>query len=381
MGYLVTLALIGFLSFGLADDITCPAKKSKNTAKLGSGESSVFKTQEGATYGAKTNCQAKYIKLKSCKKLQMTCDSFQLGKGDVMLVKAGKKKYKFSGKKFTPVSSTSKALVVTFRSNKKQNGPGAECTIACSDAPQTTTPAPTTASSGGGVASNAEYCAFNSDHTMCKYDGPSADCAAKTIYRELSASAKQAILDKHNELRRRVAKGEETGGINPPQPQASNMKKMVWNNELEAIAQRWADQCNFGHDSTRDKIDGTMVGQNAYWGANSAEQAESVIQGGMTKSAQAWYDEVTDPGFNSNNINPYVFDYGTGHYTQVVWADSEELGCGMVYYKGDSWYENLVVCNYAVTGNFIGQAMYKVGTSCSECPSGYTCDDGLCAKA
>ena len=27
------------------------------------------------------------------------------------------------------------------------------------------------------------------------------------------------------------------------------------------------------------------------------------------------------------------FTYGTGHYTQVVWADTEELGCGMVYSK------------------------------------------------
>ena len=24
---------------------------------------------------------------------------------------------------------------------------------------------------------------------------------------------------------------------------------------------------------------------------------------------------------------------GTGHYTQVVWAATEELGCGMVYYQ------------------------------------------------
>ena len=57
--------------------------------------------------------------------------------------------------------------------------------------------------------------------------GPSADCAAKTEFRQLSAAAKAAILDKHNELRRRVAKGEETGGINAPQPAAANMRKMV----------------------------------------------------------------------------------------------------------------------------------------------------------
>ena len=57
--------------------------------------------------------------------------------------------------------------------------------------------------------------------------GPSAECSAKTSFRELSAAAKAAILDRHNELRRRVAKGEETGGINPPQPQAANMRKLV----------------------------------------------------------------------------------------------------------------------------------------------------------
>ena len=57
--------------------------------------------------------------------------------------------------------------------------------------------------------------------------GPSSSCTAKTIFRELSSAAKDAILEKHNELRRRVAKGEETGGINSPQPGASNMKKLV----------------------------------------------------------------------------------------------------------------------------------------------------------
>jgi len=84
------------------------------------------------------------------------------------------------------------------------------------------------------------------------------------------------------------------------------MKKLVWNDELEAIAQRWSDQCTFGHDTTRDKIDGTSVGQNAYWGANSVEEAESAVQAGLTKAAQSWYDEIKDPGFDSQSINPFV---------------------------------------------------------------------------
>ena len=40
---------------------------------------------------------------------------------------------------------------------------------------------------------------------------------------------------------------------------ASNMRKLVWNSELEAVAQRWADQCTFGHDSMRNTLDGTQV--------------------------------------------------------------------------------------------------------------------------
>ena len=104
----------------------------------------------------------------------------------------------------------------------------------------------------------------------------------------MSDSAKQAILDKHNELRRRVAKGEETGGINAPQPGATNMKKMVWNTELEAIAQRWSDQCTFGHDSERNKLDGTSVGQNAYWTGSNQQVSEADVQAGVNEATQAW---------------------------------------------------------------------------------------------
>ena len=44
--------------------------------------------------------------------------------------------------------------------------------------------------------------------------------------RELTETAKQALLDTHNELRRKIARGEETSGS---QPAASNMKKLVRN--------------------------------------------------------------------------------------------------------------------------------------------------------
>ena len=75
---------------------------------------------------------------------------------------------------------------------------------------------------------------------------------------------------------------------------------------------------------------------------------------------------------------------------QGVWAASEELDCGMVYYKvtwclvssspnllmsnlstlfQGSFYETLIVCNYAVAGNLLGSAMYEAGSACSSCPA------------
>ena len=52
---------------------------------------------------------------------------------------------------------------------------------------------------------------------------------------------KDAIVQKHNELRARVANGEETLGqpAGTGQPTASNMRQLVWNDELAAVAQRY----------------------------------------------------------------------------------------------------------------------------------------------
>jgi len=228
----------------------------------------------------------------------------------------------------------------------------------------------------GGDDKTAEYCAINSEHTMCKWKGPSAECAEKTILRGLTEEGKANILERHNQLRRRVANGEETG-----QPPASNMRELVWDPELEAIAQRWVDQCTFGHDSKRNKLDGTYVGQNAFFGSTSWEEDQAGLTDKAGGAAQAWYDEVIDPGFNADSIEPFVFDYGAGHYTQVVWAETTALGCANVYYKDGTWYKNLVVCNYAKGGNMGGATMYLEGPACSACPTGTVCSDSLCKAA
>ncbi|XP_073176211.1 peptidase inhibitor 16 isoform X2 [Lepidochelys kempii] len=71
-----------------------------------------------------------------------------------------------------------------------------------------------------------------------------------------------------------------------------------------------------------------------------------------------------------------------GHYTQVVWANSERVGCGMQFCKTLHGVEDpdlyLLVCNYDPPGNVRGRKPYKEGPPCSKCPEGYTCRNSIC---
>ena len=66
------------------------------------------------------------------------------------------------------------------------------------------------------------------------------------LARGVSSQVEQEILSLHNNLRRRVARGEEPqlAGLT-----ASDMLSLSWDTELARGAQLWADQCVFRHDN------------------------------------------------------------------------------------------------------------------------------------
>ena len=68
----------------------------------------------------------------------------------------------------------------------------------------------------------------------------------------LTDGQKASIVSAHNSLRSKVATGAEGRGSPGPQPPAADMMEMTWDDELASVAQRWADQCQFGHDTSRD---------------------------------------------------------------------------------------------------------------------------------
>jgi len=143
MGYLFFLGVLSATTLTYANDVVCPTGKSNQQVAVGAGDNIVYRTQDGDSYSPKTSCVTKFTLKKSCKKVKFSCDYFQLGKGDVMIVKIGKKSKKFKGKKFKKPLVSAKPMLVTFKSNKKKEGPGAECTMECIKSGVVTTAAPT----------------------------------------------------------------------------------------------------------------------------------------------------------------------------------------------------------------------------------------------
>lgn len=70
-----------------------------------------------------------------------------------------------------------------------------------------------------------------------------------------------------------------------------------------------------------------------------------------------WYDEIefydySNPGQRYANTTEAI-----GHFTQVVWKASTDVGCGLAI--GPDFYV-YGVCNYSPPGNYIGAQNYQV---------------------
>ena len=55
------------------------------------------------------------------------------------------------------------------------------------------------------------------------------------------------------------------------------------------------------------------------------------------------------------DYNNGKFASNTGHFTQVVWKGSMEIGCGVCHVPGSSYTKVYIMCNYAKAGNYGGQ--------------------------
>ncbi|EGT37165.1 hypothetical protein CAEBREN_00762 [Caenorhabditis brenneri] len=192
-------------------------------------------------------------------------------------------------------------------------------------------------------------------------------------YAQFTANGQAAILNVHNTLRSKIAKGtyNANGTIKAA---ASDMLKMKWDTATATSAQTYANGCPTGHSGAKG------LGENLYWYWTSGT-ISNVDQYGASASA-AWESEFQKFGWKSNKLTMTLFNTGIGHATQMAWAKTNLIGCGVKNCGRDTngYNKVTVVCQYKPQGNYLDQNIYTSGTTCSACPSGTKCETatGLC---
>ncbi len=128
--------------------------------------------------------------------------------------------------------------------------------------------------------------------------------------------------------------------------------KVTWSTELAREAQEWADHmAETGEFEHRPRQ-----------GANATQHGENLAAGfgggyDVLSGARDWYGEKRLYGDGSAVTQTSYLK--TGHYTQMVWSQTSEIGAGVAVGKrGQLKGWTIVVCNYNPPGNMLGQKPY-----------------------
>ncbi|HYC53422.1 MAG TPA: CAP domain-containing protein [Candidatus Binatia bacterium] len=146
----------------------------------------------------------------------------------------------------------------------------------------------------------------------------------------------EGITEAHNEVRENV-------GVSP----------LVWSDALAATAREWAEACvddvapagAIDHNPNRHDGHPYKVGENIY-AQNQPFHYQTAVDAWAGEGQ--WYIYAT---------NTCVPTQQCGHYTQLVWQNSKEVGCAKSRCP-DLLYEYSIVCNYGPAGNINGQRPY-----------------------
>jgi uncharacterized protein YkwD len=145
---------------------------------------------------------------------------------------------------------------------------------------------------------------------------------------DLTAGFEQRLLGAHN--RERTATG---------------IAPLHWSPSLAASAQKWADHLaatgKFQHAPENPLL---PQGENLWAGTAGYYSYEAMVD--------AWIREKRNfrPGlFPNNSVTGRVAD--VGHYTQLMWRTTGEVGCAQARSKG----EDILVCRYSDAGNYLGE--------------------------
>lgn len=149
-------------------------------------------------------------------------------------------------------------------------------------------------------------------------------------------AALAGITAAHNRVRARV-------GVPP----------LTWNPRLADVARRWASACvdvapprgMIDHSAGRSELFPGPLGENLH--ATTAPVVDPI------EALQGWAAEAKDYDRERNACTGGM----CGHYTQVVWRTTREVGCG-VGACPRLRFRTTLVCNYWPAGNWEGERPY-----------------------
>ncbi|MEM9302985.1 MAG: CAP domain-containing protein [Pseudomonadota bacterium] len=138
-----------------------------------------------------------------------------------------------------------------------------------------------------------------------------------------------------------------------------SLPPLVWNADLAAVANAWADGCQFGFNGNRSldyaaRNGGAVaVGETIFASSAALADVDAVSQ-----AILAWRGEASDYDYNSDSCTAGAT---CGAYTQLVWRDTTAVGCAVASCPGiisGGITGTFVVCNFAPGGNVAGQQPY-----------------------
>ena len=155
-------------------------------------------------------------------------------------------------------------------------------------------------------------------------------------------TGQQGMLHAHNQVRARL-----------------RLPQLTWSNELTRYSQDWANHlasnnsCRMRHRSDAGR-NPKQYGENLFWGSalEWSDGRREPQQITAAEVAREWAIEDQHYNYSRNSCRP---GEQCGHYTQMAWRDTQQVGCAMTLCpsQGQIW-----VCSYNPPGNWVGQRPY-----------------------
>lgn len=179
----------------------------------------------------------------------------------------------------------------------------------------------------GSLQFSGAACALALTLVGCGASPPPAAPSTHAVREAQTETFEQRLLDAHNAERDR-----------------KHLPRLVWSEQLAQDAQRWATR--LAHDDRMYHSDSKSrpgEGENLWSGTASYYSPEDMV--GAFIAERRHFKAGVFP-----NVSMTGKWTDVGHYSQVIWPTTAQLGCALAHNKARDY----LVCRYSPPGNYFG---------------------------